>query len=299
MNYMSDFKQFKIALVQMDCSDDGDINISNALSKIQEASKNGANVVCLPELFKHRYFCQTEDPDNFDLAEQIPGSTTDKFSELAKKLKVVIIVPLFEKRASGIYHNSLVTIDSDGQIVGKYRKMHIPDDPGYYEKYYFTPGDEGFFATGTSYGKIGTLICWDQWFPEAARIVALNGANIIFYPTAIGWHPSEKQTYGQTQLDAWITVQRGHAIANGLYVAAVNRVGFESNGKDEDGIEFWGSSFICGPQGEMITQASNDKKEIIYASIDTSEIENVRRHWPFLRDRRVGYYNDLTERVID
>ena len=247
---MSDNKPFKIALLQMQCSDDGDNNISNALSKVQEASENGAKVICLPELFKHRYFCQTQDPDNFDLAEQIPGSTTNTFSELAKKQKVVIIVPVFEKRASGIYHNSLVTIDSDGQIVGLYRKMHIPDDPGYYEKYYFTPGDKGFFATDTSYGKIGTLICWDQWFPEAARIVSLNGATIIFYPTAIGWHPSEKEMHGKTQLDAWITVQRGHAIANAVYVAAVNRVGIEDV-DDNEGIEFWGSSFICGPQPKL------------------------------------------------
>jgi len=295
---MSEKHLIKIALVQMACSSSQKDNISKAISSVEEASKNKAKVICLPELFKHRYFCQTEDPGNFDLAESIPGTITKKFSKLSRKLNVVLILPIFEKRASGIYHNSLVVIDTDGEIAAIYRKMHIPDDPGYYEKYYFTPGDDGFFATNTSFGKIGTLICWDQWFPEAARIVALNGANIIFYPSAIGWHPSEKEKFGKKQLDSWITVQRGHAIANGIYVAAVNRVGFERIDNNE-GIEFWGSSFICGPQGEIISQASNHTEEIIYGTIDFSEIENVRRNWPFLRDRRIDYYNELGKRIID
>jgi len=296
---MSDKKLFKIALIQMACCSNQKDNIAKAVSRIEEASKNGAKVVCLPELFKSRYFCQTEEPDNFDFAEAIPGTTTKKFSKLGKKLKVVIILPIFEKRASGIYHNSLAVINAGGEVAAIYRKMHIPDDPGYYEKYYFTPGDDGFFATTTSFGKIGTLICWDQWFPEAARIVALNGANIIFYPSAIGWHPSEKEKFGEKQLDSWITVQRGHAIANGIYVAAVNRVGFESINNDNEGIEFWGSSFICGPQGEIISQASNHTEEIIYGTVDFSEIENVRRNWPFLRDRRVDLYDGISKRLID
>jgi len=295
---MSDKKLFKIALIQMACSSSQKDNIAKAVSRIEEASKNGAKVVCLPELFKSRYFCQTEEPDNFDFAEVIPGTTTKKFSKLGKKLKVAIILPIFEKRSSGIYHNSLAVINADGEITAIYRKMHIPDDPGYHEKYYFTPGDDGFFATNTSFGKIGALICWDQWFPEAARIVALNGANIIFYPSAIGWHPSEKEKFGKKQLESWIIVQRGHAIANGIYVAAVNRVGFEDIDNNE-GIEFWGSSFICGPQGEIISQASNHTEEIIYSTVDFSEIENVRRNWPFLRDRRIDFYNELGKRIIE
>ncbi len=297
---MADNKLFKIALIQMACCGNRKDNIAKAVSRLEEASKNGAKVICLPELFRKRYFCHTEDPDNFDLAEVIPGTTTKKFSKLGKKLKVVIILPIFEKRALGIYHNSLAVINAGGEIAAIYRKMHIPDDPGYYEKYYFTPGDDGFFATNTSFGKIGTLICWDQWFPEAARIVALNGANIIFYPSAIGWHPSEKEKFGKKQLESWITVQRGHAITNGIYVAAVNRVGFERvNNNDNEGIEFWGASFICGPQGEIISQASNHTEEIIYSTVDFSEIENVRRNWPFLRDRRIDYYNELGKRIID
>jgi N-carbamoylputrescine amidase len=295
---MSDKKLLKIALVQMVCFSSQKENITKAASSVEEASNDGAEVICLPELFMYKYFCQTEDINNFDLAESIPGSTSKMFSKLARKLNVVIIVPIFEKRASGIYHNSLVVINRDGEIAGIYRKMHIPDDPGYYEKYYFTPGDQGFNATNTSFGKIGALICWDQWFPEAARIVALNGANIIFYPSAIGWHPTEKEEFGKKQLDSWITVQRGHAIANGIYVAAVNRVGFESLDNNE-GIEFWGSSFICGPQGEIITQASNDTEEIIYATVDLTEIESIRRNWPFLRDRRLDLYKNILNRSCD
>ena len=291
----------KIALVQMSCSEDSRENISKALDNIKKAASKGANIICLPELFKCRYFCQTEDIDNFDLAEKIPGATTKKFSILSKKLKIVILLPVFEKRAMGIYHNSLVTLNEKGQISGLYRKMHIPDDPGYYEKYYFTPGDNRFSACDTKFGKIGTLICWDQWFPEAARLVCLAGADVIFYPSAIGWHPDEKEKFGEIQRDAWINVQRGHAIANGLYVAAVNRVGFEPlpGNNNRNGIEFWGSSFICGPQGEIIVMASDKKEEIIYADIDLYKIETVRRNWPFLRDRRLGFYKDIADRYID
>ncbi|NIP38227.1 MAG: acyltransferase [Candidatus Dadabacteria bacterium] len=296
---MSDKKLYKIGLIQIACTGNERDNVKKAVSGVEDAAKNNAKVICLPELFKTRYFCKSENPENFDLAEPIPGANTKKFSKLAKKLKVVIILPIFEKRALGIYHNSLAVIDTNGEIASIYRKMHIPDDPGYYEKYYFTPGDQGFKAVNTSVGKIGTLICWDQWFPEAARIVALNGANIIFYPTAIGWHPSEKEEFGKKQLDAWITVQRGHAIANGVYVASVNRVGFEANDNNDEGIEFWGSSFICGPQGEIIAQASNDKEQTLYAWVDISEIENIRRNWPFLRDRRLDYYSALSSRIVE
>jgi len=296
---MTDTNIFKIAAIQMSCSDVKKDNIAKAVSLVQEASGKGAKVICLPELFSTRYFCQTEDTEKFDLAETIPGETTKQFSDIAAKHKVIIIVPIFEKRAAGVYHNSLVVIDERGEILSKYRKMHIPDDPGYYEKYYFTPGDEGFSAVATSAGKIGTLICWDQWFPEAARIVALNGARIVFYPTAIGWHPSEKEQYGQKQRDAWMTVQRGHAIANGVYVAAVNRVGFEPRDSSEQGIEFWGSSFICGPQGEVVISASDCSEEIIYAEVNPAEIEEIRRNWPFLRDRRIEHYSKIYKRVID
>ncbi len=295
MNRITDIK---IALVQMSMSTNKEENIKSALSKVENACSNGANVVCLPELFASQYFCQTEDVQNFNLAESYNSNFIDSFSLLAKKCKTVVIIPFFEKRASGIYHNSAVVIDSDGKISGLYRKMHIPDDPGYYEKFYFTPGDLGYKSFNTSVGQLGVLICWDQWFPEAARLVSLSGANIIFYPTAIGWHPDEKEEYGENQLDSWKTVQRSHAISNGLYVASVNRVGFEEN-DNGSGIEFWGNSFICGPQGSVIYEASRTKEEIIYADIDLDLLENTRRNWPFLRDRRIDSYTDLDKRFVD
>ncbi|MEP0823585.1 MAG: carbon-nitrogen hydrolase, partial [Ignavibacterium sp.] len=242
-------RKYTIGLIQMSVSDDPEENLRKAAKKIEETAKKGASVICLPELFRSKYFCQTEDPANFDLAEPVPGPTTKTMGDLAKSLKVVIIVPVFERRATGVYHNSAAILNSDGSMAGFYRKMHIPDDPAYYEKFYFTPGDLGFKAVGTSAGKIGTLICWDQWYPEGARLTALQGADVLFYPTAIGWHPKEKAQYGPKQRDAWMTVQRGHAIANGIYVAAVNRVGHEKPANGGDGIEFWGTSFVADPQG--------------------------------------------------
>ena len=256
-------------------------------------------VVCLPELFRTQYFCQRENVAFFDLAESVPGPSTETLSKVAKQNKVVIVVPVFERRTAGLYHNSVAVIDVDGQVVGLYRKMHIPDDPAYYEKFYFTPGDKGFQAFQTSAAKIGTLICWDQWYPEAARLTALQGAEILFYPTAIGWHPSEKAQEGEVQLEAWQTIQRGHAIANGVFVGAVNRVGHEKPADGEDGIEFWGSSFLCDPFGVVLAEASEDKEEVLLAEIDLSRIEEVRRNWPFLRDRRVDAYQGITERFLD
>ena len=291
--------KFNAAIIQMSFSEDTDENLNNAVAWIEKAAGEGAEVICLPELFRSRYFCQTEKINNFDLAETIPGPSTDAIKKIAKKHKVAVIVPLFEKRSAGVYHNSLALIDADGEIKGIYRKMHIPDDPGYYEKYYFTPGDNGYKSFKTSYGSIGTLICWDQWFPEAARLTALQGASIIFYPTAIGWHPNEKEKHGQKQFDSWQTVQRGHAIANGVYVASANRIGLEKISDDSQGIEFWGQSFICDPQGVILAQASADKEEFIMAEIDTSKIENIRKHWPFFRDRRIDSYEDITKRLID
>ncbi|MGH7885140.1 MAG: carbon-nitrogen hydrolase [Thermodesulfobacteriota bacterium] len=295
---MGKMKGFKAALIQMKMSNKKSENVSNAISKIEEACSNGADVICLPELFMTRYFCQSEDTTNFDLADKISDDVISRFKIAASKLKAVLILPYFEKRTSGVYHNSAAVIDSNGKITGTYRKMHIPDDPGYYEKYYFTPGDLGYKVFNTSCGEIGVLICWDQWFPEAARLVSLSGANIIFYPTAIGWHPGEKEEFGKNQLDAWKTVQRGHAIANGVFVASVNRIGFEEN-NNKTGIEFWGNSFLCDPQGVIISEASSNKEEIIYADIDLSILENTRRNWPFLRDRRIDSYQDLDKRFVD
>ncbi|MHB1688092.1 MAG: carbon-nitrogen hydrolase [Ignavibacteriaceae bacterium] len=292
-------EKFKVALVQMTMSNDTNNNLSKALDWIETAADKGGEVICLPELFRSQYFCQTEDTKYFELAENIPGETTKAISEIAKKKKVVVIVPLFEKRTFGIYHNSLVVIDRTGEIIGLYRKMHIPDDPAFYEKYYFTPGDLGFKNFQTSFGKIGALICWDQWYPEAARITSLMGASILFYPTAIGWHPHEKAEHGKAQFESWQTIQRGHAIANGIYVAAVNRVGLEKVNKDSAGIEFWGSSFIADPQGIIIAQASTDKEEIILADVDLSRIEYIRQNWPFLRDRRIDAYDKITKRFLD
>ncbi len=292
-------QKFTAALLQMSLENDPNKNLKKAVSWIDKASKKGAQVICLPELFRSKYFCQTEDIRNFELAETIPGPSTEELSKAAKKNQVVIIVPLFEKRAKGVYHNSAVIIDANGKVAGHYRKMHIPDDPAYYEKFYFTPGDLGFKSFKTKYGNIGTLICWDQWYPEGARLTALKGADILFYPTAIGWHPNEKKEHGQAQFDSWMTIQRGHAIANGVYVAAVNRVGLEKDSDDSAGIEFWGSSFVADPQGVIIAQGSKDKEEIIYAEINLSRIEYIRRNWPFLRDRRIDAYSGIEKRFLD
>ena len=287
----------KVALVQMKMDADSKKNLSKAIEKIKLAKKKGAQIVCLPELFLTHYFCQEENHDNFAIAEKIPGKTTDALCELAKKISVIIIVPLFEKKVSGLYHNSCVVIDEKGKIFGHYRKMHIPDDPQYYEKFYFTPGDLGFKSFNTKHGKIGTLICWDQWFPEAARLTALKGAEIIFYPTAIGWHLREKKEFGKSQLNAWLTIQRSHAIANGVFVVSVNRVGIE--GKKDKTIEFWGNSIVFDPNGNIIAEASNDKEEIIICNIDLSKVEKVRQHWPFLRDRRIDQYHGLLKNPSD
>lgn len=289
-------KSYRVALIQMKMEEDPEVNIQRAKSMVREASR--AQVICLPELFRTRYFCQREDPRFFDWAEPIPGPSTEQFSVLARDLGVVILLPLFERRAPGLYHNTVAILDADGSLAGVYRKMHIPDDPGYYEKYYFRPGDLGFRMFDTKAGRIGVLICWDQWFPEAARLVAMQGAEIIFYPTAIGWSPGEKGGVGVVQRDAWFTVQRAHAIANGVYVAAVNRTGHEDLDGSE-GIEFWGSSFVADPQGRVIAQASADQPEILYAEINEEVIENVRRTWPFARDRRTDAYGDLTRVFVD
>ncbi|HUX59786.1 MAG TPA: carbon-nitrogen hydrolase [Ignavibacteriaceae bacterium] len=291
--------KFKVALIQMSMSDDVDENISKAASWIDKAANEGGEVICLPELFSSHYFCQKEDIKYFNLAESIPGKTTKLIGEIAKRRKIIIIAPLFEKRAPGIYHNSLVVIGNTGDIIGLYRKMHIPDDPAFYEKFYFTPGDLGFKSFKTSVGNIGTLICWDQWYPEAARITAMMGASILLYPTAIGWHPHEKLEHGKAQFDSWQTIQKGHAIANGIYVAAVNRIGLEKLSDETAGIEFWGSSFIADPQGIIIAQASTDKEEIIFADVDLSRIEYVRQNWPFFRDRRVDEYEKISKRFLD
>lgn len=291
-------KRFTIGLIQMSCTPDPDENLQRAISRIDEAISVSAKVICLPELFRTQYFCQSEDSAFFDLSESVPGPTTEALGTIAKRAGIIIIAPIFERRAPGIYHNSTVVIDSNGEVSGLYRKMHIPDDPAYYEKFYFTPGDLGFQTFDTSAGKIGTLICWDQWYPEAARLVSLNGASVIFYPTAIGWHPDEKEDFGHAQLDAWRTVQRGHAIANGVYIAAVNRVGHEIPAHGGAGIEFWGSSFICDPQGIILAQASVDREEILLAEVDMERIEDVRRNWPFLRDRRIDAYEGIDRRYL-
>jgi N-carbamoylputrescine amidase len=292
-------KNFNIGLLQLSFSADPQKNLKKTVSWVEKAAKKGANVICLPELYRSQYFCQKEDSNLFDLSETLDGISVKTFQKVAKRFHVAIIVPLFEKRSFGLYHNSAVIIDADGKVAGVYRKMHIPDDPAYYEKYYFTPGDLGFKSFKTKFGTIGTLICWDQWYPEGARLTALQGATVLFYPTAIGWHPSEKTKYGERQRDSWITIQRSHAIANGVYVASTNRVGFEKPVKDQAGIEFWGSSFITDPQGVILTQASSDKEEILFAEIDLKHLENIRRNWPFLRDRRIDAYDGITQRFLD
>jgi N-carbamoylputrescine amidase len=289
---------YKIAVLQLNLNDIAENNLKKCISWVREAAKKGAEVISLPELYSSHYFCQTEDTDNFALAEPLYSTSFIAFSALAKELGVVIIVPFFEKRMAGIYHNSAYIIDTDGTEAGLYRKMHIPDDPHFYEKFYFTPGDIGFKTFTTQKGKIGTLICWDQWYPEAARLTALQGAEVLFYPTAIGWHPLEKGQYGEKQHGAWMNVMKGHAVANGVYVAAANRIGLEKYVPGTEGIQFWGSSFIAGPQGEILAQASHDQEEILIAEVDLKLQENVRQNWPFFRDRRIDAFGDITKRAL-
>jgi N-carbamoylputrescine amidase len=301
---MEDNSTFRVGLVQMSCGPDPDANLEKAAERVRDAARLGAAVVCLPELFQAQYFCQREDIRLFDLAEPIPGPTTEKLGAVAREEKVVVIASLFERRAPGLYHNTAAILEKDGRIAGLYRKMHIPDDPLYYEKFYFTPGDLGFRAFDTSAGKIGTLVCWDQWYPEGARITALQGANVLFYPTAIGWHPQEKDEFGTAQHDAWQTIQRSHAIANGVYVAAVNRVGVEhgdvrGNRVEGPGLEFWGGSFLADPFGRVTAKASHDREEILIGEIDLRQMEDTRRNWPFLRDRRIDAYGPIVNRFLD
>ena len=287
----------RVALVQMRCGPEPEVNLASAIEWIERAADDGAQIVCLPELFRSQYFCQVEDHENFRLAEKIPGPSTRKLSGVAREKSIVIIASLFEKRAAGVYHNTAVIIDATGEILGKYRKMHIPDDPGYYEKFYFTPGDLGFQSWNTQNGHIGVCVCWDQWYPEAARLTALRGAEILFYPTAIGWHPREKQKFGEAQFSAWQTMMRSHAIANGCFVAAANRIGHEAPAGD--GIEFWGQSFIAAPSGEILAQGSLEKEEIVSAEVNWKRVDEHRTHWPFLRDRRIDAYAGIQERLID
>lgn len=297
MPHTSPSAKIRIGLIQTSCSADSSKNLKKTLAAVERAARQGAQIICTQELFRSQYFCQAEDHRYFKLAETVPGPTTEAFQKLAKKHRVVVIASLFEKRAAGVYHNSAAIIDADGSLLGLYRKMHIPDDPLFYEKFYFTPGDLGFRAWQTRYARIGVLICWDQWYPEAARLTALQGAEILFYPTAIGWHPSEKAEHGQQQHDSWETVQRGHAIANGCYLAAPNRVGHEKLAGE--GIEFWGQSFVAGTSGEVLARATVDKEEVLVVPIDLSKVDSTRTHWPFLRDRRIDAYGDLTRRLID
>ena len=301
-------RKYVVGLVQMSMGPDPEANLAAAVEHVREAARRGANVICLPELFRAQYFCQREDIRLFDLAEPIPGPSTTKLGELARELRVAIVASLFERRAAGLYHNTAVTLNADGAIASVYRKMHIPDDPLYYEKFYFTPGDLGFQAVDTAFGRVGTLVCWDQWYPEAARLTALQGAEVIFYPTAIGWHPAEKEEFGAAQYEAWQTIQRGHAIANGVYVAGVNRVGVEhgdvlGNRAIEQGggpgLEFWGGSFLADPFGRVIAKASHNAEEILLGEIDLGLMEDTRRNWPFLRDRRIDAYGSITKRYLD
>jgi N-carbamoylputrescine amidase len=290
-------RAFKIALVQMRCETSAAANLEKAVGRLHEAAAAGANIACLPELFLSPYFCQREDPQLFDLAEPIPGPTTERLASAARETGMAIVASVFERRTAGVYHNTAVVLDADGSLLGLYRKMHIPDDPLYYEKYYFTPGDLGFRVFPTRWGRIGTLVCWDQWYPEAARLTALRGADVIFYPTAIAWHPSEKAEFGPKQHQAWELMQRAHAIANGIYVAAVNRVGHE--GPADGGLDFWGASFVSDPFGTVLQRAAHDSEQLVLVDCDLRHMEEVRRHWPFLRDRRIDAYGDLTRRLID
>jgi N-carbamoylputrescine amidase len=287
---------FRIGLIQMACSTDPAENLAKAEWRIREAAGRGAQVVCVQELFRSQYFCREENADLFDLAEPVPGPTTEAFSKLAREHKIAIVGSVFERRAAGVYHNTAVVFDADGELAGIYRKMHIPDDPLYFEKYYFTPGDLGFRSFETRYARIAPLVCWDQWYPEAARLASLSGAQVLFYPTAIGWHPAEKAEFGAAQRDAWRTIQRAHAIANGVYVAAVNRVGYE--GPPDRGLEFWGASFVADPFGQVMAEAG-EGEETLVVECDPRRIEEVRRNWPFLRDRRIDAYGPILNRVID
>jgi N-carbamoylputrescine amidase len=288
--------KFKVGLVQMTCSAEPESNLQKAIRGVREAAEKGAEIVCLQELFRSQYFCREENAELFDLAEPIPGPSTEALGAVAKELQVSIIASLFEKRAAGLYHNTAAVLEADGSLKGVYRKMHIPDDPLYYEKFYFTPGDLGFQNFETRYSRIGVLVCWDQWYPEAARITSLQGANVLFYPTAIGWHPAEKAEYGEAQLDAWRTMQRAHAISNGVFVAAVNRTGYE--GSQESGLEFWGNSFVADPFGRILTQASANREEVLVVECDPKQMDEVRRNWPFLRDRRIDAYGPITQRWL-
>jgi N-carbamoylputrescine amidase len=297
-------RKYTVALVQMMMGPDPEQNMAGAVRHVDEAARLGAQIVCLPELFRTQYFCQREDLALFDLAEAIPGPSTERLAAVAREAGVAIVASLFERRAAGLYHNTAVTLNAQGEIASVYRKMHIPDDPLYYEKYYFAPGDLGFKAVDLSFGRIGTLVCWDQWYPEGARLTALQGAEVLFYPTAIGWHPAEKDEFGAAQCDAWQTIQRAHAIANGVYVAGVNRVGIEygdvsGNRAAGPGLEFWGGSFLADPFGRVIAKASHDAEEILLGEIDTAQIEETRRNWPFLRDRRIDAYGGITQRYLD
>jgi N-carbamoylputrescine amidase len=288
----------------MSCSPDPDDNLRKAIEKVRNAAKRGAQMVCLPELFRTQYFCQREDHALFDLAEPIPGPTTEALAPIARENNIVIVASIFERRARGLYHNTAAILDTDGSLKGIYRKMHIPDDPLYYEKFYFTPGDLGFKAFDTGHGRMGTLVCWDQWYPEGARLTALHGANILFYPTAIAWHPDEKAEFGRAQHDAWRTIQRAHAIANGVFVGVANRVGHENGDVRGDratgkGLEFWGGSFLSDPFGRVLVEASNDKEEILIGACDLKLLEDVRRNWPFLRDRRIDSYQGISARFLD
>ena len=301
---MADARVYKIGLVQMTMGPSVEANFNRALEQVRVAARQGAQVICLPELFRAQYFCQREELALFDLAEASPGPSTERLGALARELGVVIVASLFERRAAGLYHNTAVTLGTDGAIISVYRKMHIPDDPLYYEKYYFTPGDLGFKAVDTPWGRVGTLVCWDQWYPEGARLTALNGAEVLFYPTAIGWHPAEKAEFGAAQYDAWQTIQRAHAIANGCYVAAVNRVGMEHGDvegtrAEGEGLEVWGGSFVADPFGRIIARASHHREEILIAEVDTGLMEETRRNWPFLRDRRIDAYGGITKRFLD
>jgi N-carbamoylputrescine amidase len=288
----------KLGLLQHACSSNPKANFKKVLTLAEHAAKAGARIICTQELFRSQYFCQSEDHANFQLAEPIPGPSTDALQKLARKQRVVIIASLFERRAAGLYHNTAAIIDADGSLLGIYRKMHIPDDPLYYEKFYFTPGDLGFRAWDTKYGRIGVLVCWDQWYPEGARLTAMRGAQILFYPTAIGWHPREKAEDGVNQHGAWEVIQRSHAVANGCYVAVVNRIGLERPVGGQ-GIEFWGQSFVAGTSGQILAKASREKEETLIVPVDLDKVDVTRTHWPFLRDRRIDAYGDLTKRLID
>jgi N-carbamoylputrescine amidase len=289
--------KFTVGLVQMKCTTNKEENLTRATEKIREAAKRGGQIISLHELFAGEYFCRTEDAALFDLAEPVPGPTTERLAKVAKELTVALVVSVFERRAAGVYHNTCAVLDADGSYLGKYRKMHIPDDPLYYEKFYFTPGDLGFLNFDTKYARLGVQICWDQWYPEGSRLTAMKGSQVIFYPTSIGWHPHEKGEVGAAQLDSWKTIQRAHAVANGIYVAVVNRVGYEGKPEKGDaGLEFWGNSFVADPSGQVLAEAAQDKEEILVVECDPAKSEDTRRNWPFFRDRRIDAFGGLLER---